>query len=177
MLTREQGRRGSGLQWFWVGTQCVYLWGFLSGKLLWQEGCLGKDATIFLLFGGHSMDILPVAGKMAERRSSQILRCRYWASLVAQWLRIHLPMQGTQVRALAREYPTCRRATKPVHHNYWAHMPQLLKPVHLEPVLRNKRSHPVRSLCTATKSSPRSPQLEKACAQQRRPNTAKKFFK
>ena len=40
------------------------------------------------------------------------------ASLVAQWLRIHLPMQGTQVRALVREDPTCRGATKPISHNY-----------------------------------------------------------
>ena len=40
------------------------------------------------------------------------------ASLVAQWLRIHLPMQGTRVRALVREDPTCRGATKPVCHNY-----------------------------------------------------------
>ena len=39
-------------------------------------------------------------------------------SLVAQWLRIRLPMQGTRVRALVREDPTCRGATKPVHHNY-----------------------------------------------------------
>ena len=62
-------------------------------------------------------------------------------------------MQGTGVRALVREDPTCRGATKsvrhnywactlePVSHNYWAHMPQLLKPARLEPVLRNKRSH------------------------------------
>ena len=42
------------------------------------------------------------------------------ASLVAQWLRIHLPMQGTQVQALVQEDPTCRGAIKPVHHNYWA---------------------------------------------------------
>ena len=47
----------------------------------------------------------------------------------------------------------CRGATKPLHHsywacaldpashNYWAHMPQLLKPMHLEPVLCNKRSY------------------------------------
>ena len=67
------------------------------------------------------------------------------ASLVAQWLRIHLPMQGTRVRALVREDPTCRGATKPVRcnywactlqpasHNYWAHVPQLLKPTRLEP--------------------------------------------
>ena len=40
------------------------------------------------------------------------------ASLVAQWLRIRLSMQGTRVRALVREDPTCRRATKSIHHNY-----------------------------------------------------------
>ena len=40
------------------------------------------------------------------------------ASLVAQWLRILLPRQGTQVRALVWEDPTCHGATKPVHHNY-----------------------------------------------------------
>ena len=70
------------------------------------------------------------------------------ASLVAQWLRIRLTMQGTRVWALVREEPTCHEATKPVCHNYWpcaleptshtywARMPQLLKPV-----LHNKRSH------------------------------------
>ena len=62
-------------------------------------------------------------------------------SLMAQWLRICLPMQGTRVQALVREDPTCRGATKPVHHNYWAHVLQLLKPVCLEPMLHNKRSH------------------------------------
>ena len=42
----------------------------------------------------------------------------YWASLVAQWLRICLPVQGTWVRALVWEDPTCRGATGPVSHNY-----------------------------------------------------------
>ena len=42
------------------------------------------------------------------------------ASLVAQWLRICLPMQGTRVRALVWEDPTCRRAAGSVSHNYWA---------------------------------------------------------
>ena len=81
------------------------------------------------------------------------LKSSLGASLVAQWLRIHLPVQGTRVQALIQEDPTCRRATKPVchnywawalepaSHNYWAHVPQLLKPAHLEPVLHNKRSH------------------------------------
>ena len=41
-----------------------------------------------------------------------------WASLVVQWLRICLPMQGTRVRALVWEDPTCRGATRPVTHNY-----------------------------------------------------------
>ena len=40
------------------------------------------------------------------------------ASLVALWLGVCLPMQGTRVRALVWEDPTCRGATKPVSHNY-----------------------------------------------------------
>ena len=39
-------------------------------------------------------------------------------SLVRQWLRIRLPMQGTQVEALVREDPTGRGAAKPMRHNY-----------------------------------------------------------
>ena len=39
-------------------------------------------------------------------------------SLMAQWLRIRLARQGTQVRALVWEDPTCCGATKPVRHNY-----------------------------------------------------------
>ena len=42
------------------------------------------------------------------------------ASLVVQWLRICLPMQETRVRALVWEDPTCRGATRPMSHNYWA---------------------------------------------------------
>ena len=92
-------------------------------------------------------------------------------------------MHGTQVRALVWEDPTCREATKPMHHNYWActlepashnywaHVLQLLKPARLEPVLHNKRSHCSEKPRTATKSGPCSPQL--AHAQQQRPNAAK----
>ena len=43
-----------------------------------------------------------------------------WASLVVQWLRICLLMQGTRVRALVWEDPTCCGAIRPVSHNYWA---------------------------------------------------------
>ena len=42
------------------------------------------------------------------------------ASLVAQWLRVCLPVRGTRVQALVWEDPTCRGATGPVSHNCWA---------------------------------------------------------
>ena len=45
------------------------------------------------------------------------------ASLVVQWLRICLPMQGTQVSPLVQEDPTCHSAAKPMHLCSRAHMP------------------------------------------------------
>ena len=65
------------------------------------------------------------------------------------------------------EDPTCRGATKPVRHNYWAcalepmshnywaHVPQLLKPAHLEPMHHNKEQPllaATRSPCAAMKT-------------------------
>ena len=99
-------------------------------------------------------------GKRHRANSNWELECSllisensdFGTSLAVQWLRICLPRQGTRVWALVREDATCHRATKPVHHNYWAcalepvshnywaHVPQLLKPVSLESVLHNKRS-------------------------------------
>ena len=46
-----------------------------------------------------------------------VLKTISGASLVEQWLRIRLPMQGTRVRALVREHPTCCGAAKPMRHN------------------------------------------------------------
>ena len=39
-------------------------------------------------------------------------------SLVAQWLGIRLPVQGTWVPVLVQEDLTCCGATKPVRHDY-----------------------------------------------------------
>ena len=96
-------------------------------------------------------------------------------SLLAQWLRICLPMQGTWVQSLVQEDPTCCRATKPVLHNYWG---CALEPASHNYRARMPRAHALQqekpeSTCTTTKSSPRSPQLEKARALQQRPNAAK----
>ena len=52
-----------------------------------------------------------------DRNRSTIIK-DLGTSLVAQWLRICLPMQGTRVRAMVWEDPTCRGATKPASHNY-----------------------------------------------------------
>ena len=56
------------------------------------------------------MDNLEETDKFLEKHSL--------LSLVAQQLRICLPMQRTRVRALVWEDPTCRGATGPVSHNY-----------------------------------------------------------
>ena len=50
--------------------------------------------------------------------------------LVVQWLRIHFAVQGTLVQSLVQEDPACCRATKPVCHDYRAHVLQLLQSVH-----------------------------------------------
>ena len=90
-------------------------------------------------------------GYLLKENKNTNLKRYMGASLVVQWLRTRLPTQGTRVRALVREDPTCHRASKPVRHNYWAcalepashdyraHVPQLLKPMCLEPVLCNKK--------------------------------------
>ena len=93
-------------------------------------------------------------------------------------------MQGTRVWALVREGPTCRGATKPVRHNYWAcalepHESQLLS-------LRATATEACAPRACAPQEKPPQweaqapqqsrPQLEKARAQQRRPNTAKNKY-
>ena len=89
----------------------------------------------------------------------------------------------------------CTTTTELMHRNYWAHARQLLKSTRsrglrattTEPACCNywslrawspcparREATAMRSLFTAMKSSPCSPQLEKACTQQWTRNTAKK---
>ena len=100
-------------------------------------------------------------------------------------------MQGTPVRALVWEDPTCRGATKPVRHNYWACTlepashnywacePQLLSPCATTTEARVPRARapqqekPPQWKARAMKSSLRLLQLEKVHRQQQRPNAAK----
>ena len=73
------------------------------------------------------------------------IKLRTEVSLVVQWLRIHLVMQGTRVHFLIQEDPTCREATKPVCHNYCVYALEARSHTYqahmsTESVLRNKRS-------------------------------------
>ena len=61
---------------------------------------------------GGNLDDLRYGDDFLDKKS------RHGTSLVAQWLRTRLPMQGTWVQALVQEDPICCRATKPVSHNY-----------------------------------------------------------
>ena len=73
-------------------------------------------------------------------------------------------MQGTWVWSLVWEDSTCLGATKPVSHNYWAHEPQLLKPVH-------PRARAPQQEKSLQREAP-MPQLHKAEPQQWRPSIA-----
>ena len=91
------------------------------------------------------------------------ISCR--ASLVAQWLKIHVPMQGTQLCSLVWEDSICHGATKPTCQNYWS------PSAHDKRRHRNEKpTHHKRRVC------PRSPQLQKTHSQQQRSSTVKKTY-
>ena len=79
-------------------SSCASLTAFLCMYLLLNKYCL----------------IVP----HVELSINELYKNSMGVSLVAQWLRICLPMQGTQVRALVWEDPTCRGVAGPVSHNY-----------------------------------------------------------
>ena len=67
---------------------------------------------------GLYTNIAPHAQNVTDVVESDLFKeLIFWASLVAQWLRICLLMQGTRVRALVWEDPTCHGAAGPVSHN------------------------------------------------------------
>ena len=88
-------------------------------------------------------------------------------SLVAQWIRICLPAQGTWVCSLIWEDPTCSATTE-------AHLLQPMKPVCSRSCCSvTRQATAMRGPCTMAKSSPCSQQLEKARTQQWRPSAPK----
>ena len=58
-----------------------------------------------------------------------------WTSLVEQWMRIRLSMQGTRIQSLVqkdahdlKQLSPCTTATEPTCRSDWAQAPQLLSP-------------------------------------------------
>ena len=95
-----------------------------------------------------------------------------WTLLVTQWIRICLPMQGTQVWSLVQEDSTCCRAGKPIRQNYWARVLVPSSHSYPRPHAATTEAHAPRT-CAPAKSRPCSAQLEKASAKLRRPSRAK----
>lgn len=66
-------------------------------------------------FGSEIMyEELTVPNPKASRVPDKELR----SVLLAQWLRIHLPMLGIRLWSLVWEDAACHAATKPVQHSY-----------------------------------------------------------
>ena len=144
---RGCGEKGTVLHCWWECKLIQPLWRFL------------KKLKIGLPYD----PAIPLLGIYPETTIIQKEPCR--ASLVVQWLRICLPMQGTRVRALVWEDHMPR--------SNWAREPELLSLRVWSLCSATREATTVRGPRTAMKSGPRLPQLEKALAQKRTPNTAK----
>ena len=107
-----------------IGKEEVKLSLFADDMILYIENA--KDATRKLLelikeyckVTGYKINAQKSLAFLYTNDEKSEREIKEGASLVAQWLKICLLMQWTWVRALIWEDPTCRRATRPVSHNY-----------------------------------------------------------
>ena len=88
----------------------------LNFKLLLTVG----EKYAFIPYIKVPFNVLPIfqswlfLGSMAHTHQS----CTFKTSLMVQWIRIHLPLQGTWVQSLVGEDSACHRRLKPMHHNH-----------------------------------------------------------
>ena len=111
------GSAGYGHLVNWCHLACQAKQDLALSVLLAPPGVLPEGVKSYRLF----CEFMTERGIETNIKCTELLQ--KWdlrASLVAQWLRICLPMQGIRVRALVWEDPTCRGATRPVSHSYWA---------------------------------------------------------
>ena len=89
----------------------VHQLGYVNCFDIWVPHKLSKKKNL--------LDCISACDSLPKRNEKvSFLKQIVGTSLVAQWLRVHLPVQGTRFRALVWEDPTCRRATKRMCHNY-----------------------------------------------------------
>ena len=151
-----------------------------------QQAHTGVQVTHGTRPHSQSSTRLSIPGMTRLARGRVTFSTESGTSLVVQWIRICLAMQGTWVQSLVLEGPTCCRATKPMAHNYWVsalepgscsswdRVPQPPRPCTLEAVLSHRGASAMRSSRATTKESARSRTLEKAHVQQQRPSAKNK---
>ena len=119
---------------FWLGCSFTYCWIARVLHIFWitvYQICLLQIFSPILCLSSHSLHsvictfLILMKSSLSsisfmDLVSGVVYKKPLRASLVAQWLRICLLMPETRVRALVWEDPTCRGATRPVSHNYWA---------------------------------------------------------
>ena len=90
---------------------------FMERKLVWP---LWKTIQRFLKKLKIELPYVPAIPPLELHISRENSNSKRYMrnSLMIQWLRLYLPMQGTQVRSLVQEDSTCLTATKPKCHNY-----------------------------------------------------------
>ena len=93
---------------------------------------------------GSGQRLQPVRRRLFVVGAETVLKIsKLRVSLVVQWLRIRLAMQGIWVQSVIREDLTCRRATQPTHYNYRAELQS--------PCSETREVTALRSLQTATR--------------------------
>ena len=120
---------------------CLGNWRCIYSEILLYIHCLLKAVGQIRKFVAKMLHVAQLY------QENCIIKFTSWTSLVVWWIRLHLPMQGTQVPSLVREDPTCLGATQPVCHSYWAHEPRA-------PCSATGESTALRSLRTTTGEQP-----------------------
>ena len=94
----------------------------------WSELNWTSTVGITGLTPGQGTRILHTISMVKKKKEKKL--ALIWTSPMVQWLRIHLPIQGTQVWSLAWKdtRKNTSHTTKPVHHNHWTHIPERLAP-------------------------------------------------
>ena len=92
-----------------------------SEMKLWLPAVITSLVTHSILASFSSLSSVSV-WKFHRLGGLKTTEIDFWTFPVVQWWRIHLPMQGSWVWSLVREDSIRCRATKPMSHNFWAHV-------------------------------------------------------
>ena len=101
---------------FLLRGMCIAVFLRNNFKLLCKQSFKYKTQMICSLLPSEEFQLLELFAYMASIKFSLGVKITSWVHLVVQWWRDWLPLQGTCVRSLVQEYPTCCGVTKFVLH-------------------------------------------------------------